>query len=175
MTRSSVPAANKLDRPSGAGHRSWSVFPLVCFLVGSVSGLLLGSTVDLGVASTIHKTTVAPIRAVIFFAGFSVCCYLSTWLWRLARRYLVGRYHATAIAALVSGFSWLRILPDRRVARICWAAESHWLAVSSAVLRCGCHRHTLRSCGRRSRGCSQQVYFRQRPACPGDSKYKSDR
>ena len=125
MTGSSVPAANKLDRPSGVGHGSWSVFPRVCFLPGSVNGLLLGSTVDLGVASTIHKTTVAPIRAVIFFAGFSVCCYLSTWLWRLPRRFLVGRYHATAIAALVSVLFGLWILPDRRVARICWAAESH--------------------------------------------------
>jgi hypothetical protein len=84
-------------------HRTRSIFALLWFLPGAIIGLLLGSVIDLGIAATIHKTSVAPLGALTFFVGFSVCCFACTCLWRLPRRYLVGRYHATAIAALSSG------------------------------------------------------------------------
>lgn len=76
---------------------------MVFFAPGCVIGLHLGVMVESGFLAPIERTLNDPIGSAQFFAILVCICVALTVLWRLPRRWLIGRHRVRWYGSLLAG------------------------------------------------------------------------
>lgn len=80
-----------------------SKLAVIAFIPGSIVGMLIGSTLDLGVR-TFEPLVTEPFTGVMMLMSFGVFWLLFSLIWRIPRRIIKGGHRITTIGSLVGGF-----------------------------------------------------------------------